>query len=372
MQRWILLVAVIGSGASLMAGCETTECGEGTIERNGACEPAEIVVTPAECGPFTRLEGTSCVPEFVPTVCDSQTTSGEVDPDTGVTSCVGLTGGGGCGTPLPCPAPEAGKQTLCGRMYNFEDSELFQAENATGARCTYMPPTATGPCSVGVRAFDAIALANDPMNAQPRPLDDFYMDDCGRFRLTGVANPSSPYLGLAFDDAAPENAGPAGNTNIVGIAVAATTNGTSINNLEGYVVPVSTTTKWQTTGGPALSGGYYAPVFRQRRTGFLTQSGVTVLKFPNMTPTPVTANDFYFKAADVTRESIDNTTPQNSTGANGTALVSGASLADTAYGGTGGLPAECRYSPQPGVTLPGIVFISIFRPTDAPGMTCPR
>jgi hypothetical protein len=370
MQRWILLVAVL---ASAEVGCKTTECAEGTIERDGACEPANVVVDPGECGPFTELQGDQCVPMFPPTECDLATTSAEVDPATGVTTCVGITGGGGgCGVPLACPAPEAGKQTLCGRMYTFEDGEAFQTADAVGTRCTYSPPTADGPCSVGIRAYDAIALASDPMNAQPRPVDDFYMDDCGRFRLTGVANPGSPYLGLAFDDALPANAGPAGNTVTVGIAVSITTNGTSINNLEGNIVPISTTTKWQTTGGPSLTNGYYAPVFRQRRTGFLTQSGVTVLKFPNMTPTPVTANDFYFRAAEVTRENIDITTPQNNTGANGTALVSGASLADTAYGGTGGLPAECRYSPQPGVTLPGIVFITIFRPTDAPGMTCPR
>lgn len=370
MQRWILLVAVLG--VSGLAGCKTTECAEGTIERNGACEPADVVVGDGECGPFTELQGDKCVPMFPPTECDPSTTQAEIDPTTGVTSCIGIAGGGGCSAPLPCPPPSAGKQTLCGRMYNFEDGELFQAEDATGARCTYMPPTATGPCSVGIRAFDAIAFATNPTGATPQNVVDFYMDDCGRFRLTDVDTPASPYLGLGIDDAVPASAGPAGNTNAVGIATAVTTNGTSINNLEGYVVPVSTTTKWQTSGGPSLTNGFYAPVFRQRRTGFLTQAGVTVVKFPAGSAVSVAANDYYFKASDVTRETIDNMTPQDSTGANGTALISGATLADMAYGGGGGLPAGCRYTPAPGVTLPGIVFISIFRPTDIPTMTCPR
>jgi hypothetical protein len=369
MQRWILIVAVL-SGLFVGVGCKTTECAEGTIERNGACEPADITVTPAECGPFTELQGESCVPTFPPTECDPSTTSPEVDPATGVTSCIGIAGGGGCSAPLACPAPTDGKQTICGRMYNFEDGELFQAANATGARCTFSPPTADGPCSVGIRAYDAIAFASNPGGATPRPTADFYMDDCGRFRLTDIDNPSSPYLGLGIDDANPADAGPGGNTNAVGIAAAITTNGTSINNLEGYIVPVATTTKWQTSGGPSIAAGYYAPVYRQRRTGFLTQAGVTVLKVPGGVPTPVMANDFYFRATDVTRETID--VALNGTGANGTALVSGATLADMAYTGTGGLPPECRFIPAPGVTLAGIVFISIFRPTDAPGMTCPR
>lgn len=367
MSRWTLFLAVL---ASVEAGCETTQCADGTIERDGSCVPAEITVGPAQCGPFTELQGDKCVPMFTPTECDSSTTQGEVDPATGVTTCVGIAGGGGCTAPLPCPPPTAGKQTLCGRMYNFEDGEIFQAENATGTRCTYSPPSATGPCSVGIRAYDAVAFAMNPQGATPRPTADFYMDDCGRFRLTDVDNPTSPYLGLGIDDANPANTGPGGNTNAVGIATAITSDGTAINNLEGYVVPVSTTTKWQTSGGPSIATGYYVPVFRQRRTGFLTQSGVQVIKV--VAPMQVTANDFYFKAADVTRESIDNTTPQNVTGANGTALVSGASLADTAYTGIMGLPPECKYSPAPGVTLPGIVFISIFRPTDQTGMTCPR
>ncbi|GEM_PF-1766978 len=370
MQRWILVVAVL---ASAEVGCKTTECAEGTIERNGDCVPADLVVDPAECGPFTELQGDKCVPMFPPTECDSSTTTPEVDPDTGVTSCIGIAGGGGCTAPLACPAPTDGKQTLCGRLYNLEDGEIFQAANPTGARCTYMPPAASGPCAVGIRAYDAIVFATNPMTATPRPTADFYMDDCGRFRLTDIDNPAPPgYVGLGIDDANPASAGPAGVTNAVGIATAMTTNGTSINNLEGYVVPLSTTTKWQTTGGPGIAQGYYVPIFRQRRTGFLTQAGVTVLKLPGGTPTPVTANDFYFKATDVTREAIDNTTPQNATGANGTALVAGATLGDMAYTGSGGLPPECRFVPAPGVTLAGIVFISIFRPTDAPGMTCPR
>lgn len=364
MQRWILLVAVL---ASAEVGCKSTECAEGTVERDGECQPADLVVGTGDCGPFTELQGDKCVPMFPPTECDPSTTQAETDPETGVTSCIGIAGGGGCGAPLPCPSPTNGKQTLCGRLYNFEDGEIFQADNATGARCTYAPPAAAGPCAIGIQAYDAVAFASSPSTAVPRPTADTYVDDCGRFRLTDIDNPASPYIGLGIDDAVPASRGPGGLTNAVGIATAILASG-SVNDLEGFVVPMSTTTKWQTTGGPSIAQGYYAPVFRARRKGTLPQAGVTVVKVAG----PVTANDFYFKATDTTRENIDITTPQNNTGANGTALVSGASLADQAYLGVGGLPPECKYSPAPGVTLVGIVFISIFRPTDVAGMTCLR
>src|ERR1041384_4050239 len=121
--RWIML-AVVGALGVVDAGCKSTDCGEGTVERDGTCEPANEVVGEAECGPFTELQGDKCVPMFPPTMCDPNTTAEETDPATGVTTCVG-TGGGGCSAPIPggCPAPATGKQTLCGRLYNFQDNE---------------------------------------------------------------------------------------------------------------------------------------------------------------------------------------------------------------------------------------------------------
>jgi hypothetical protein len=59
------------------------------------------------------------------------------------------------------------------------------------------------------------------------------------------------------------------------------------------------------------------------------------------------------------------------TGANGTALVTGALVSDgVVYSGTGALPAECRWDTHPGATLPFIVFIQIKRPINQTGMTC--
>jgi hypothetical protein len=58
----------------------------------------------------------------------------------------------------------------------------------------------------------------------------------------------------------------------------------------------------------------------------------------------------------------------SATSANGTALVTGAQL--DGYIGAGGLPAECSFEPHAGVSIPNVLFIQIFRPTDASGQTC--
>lgn len=367
-NRWIL-VAVLGLGAGIGAGCKTTDCGDGTIERNGVCEPADEMVGSAACGEGTQQIGNECLPLFPPTQCDPATTATEVDPDTGMVTCIG-TGGGGCSAPLACPAPSGGHQTVCGRLYNFEDNEPLAATGATGTRCNPAMPSADGPCAVILVAYDAIQFANSPTTAQPKATEDTYVDDCGRWRLTNIETPASGFVGFGIDDIVPANRGPGGTTNTVGVATATAASG-SINNLEGYIVKPSTTAGWQSSGGPSIATGYYAPVFRANRMGFAAQDGVVVVKQAG----PVMANDFYFQASQTTRTTIDPA--RNFTGANGTALVTMASLADVGYSGVPaaagmGLPPECKYPGLPGVTLAGIVFISIFRPIDQTGMTCNR
>src|SRR5688500_5246464 len=130
----------------LHAGCKETECGEGTIERDGKCQPADTTIDPATCGPNTEAVGEQCLPVFPPTVCDETTTEEDVDQSTNVTTCRG-TGGGGCGSPITCPQPSAGKQTICGQLYHIETNENFEATTA-GGRCDPMAPTTTGPCAL--------------------------------------------------------------------------------------------------------------------------------------------------------------------------------------------------------------------------------
>jgi hypothetical protein len=356
MRIWVLSAVVV---PLLAAGCKEVECGDGTIERDGACVRADQAFSAAKCGPFTTLVGDVCVPMFDPTVCDEATTLPDVDPATGVTTCIG-TGTSGCGAPIACPIPAAGKQTICGQLYDFENDQPFAAGGATGARC--QAGATAGPCSLGIRAYDAISFGMNPSTATPLAVGDTYIDDCGRYRLTDITLPPGPFIGLGIDDAM---MGPAGTTNAVGVATPKVAD-TATRNFEAFIATKATTDQWAASGGPPMSGGIYAMVFRAGKTGTTNRTGVTM----TLRGSPVPANDFYFTAAETTRTTVE--AAATVTGANGTALVTGASVADEVnYSGTGGLPPECQYSTHAGVALPFILFVQVLRPINATGMTCP-
>jgi hypothetical protein len=365
MRITLLLIAAIA-----LQGCKEIECGEGTIERNGSCEPRDLSVDPAKCGANTIAVGDQCLPRFEPTVCDPQTTAEDLNTTTNIITCIGTGGGGGCGAPIACPQPASGKQTICGQLYNLENNELFTAADSTGARCDPAMPATAGPCALRINAYDAIAFANNP-NTPPLVVGDTFIDECGRYRITDITPPTgSPFIALGIDDVDPTKAGPGGVTNAAGLAQPNVPD-MALKDIEAFVVPATTTTKWAQTGGPTLATGIYAMIFRQRRApSRLTQAGVTVLKGvpPNFAPTPTTDN--YFVNTDVQRERVDMAA--NVTGANGTALVAPAALTDGAFTGlpTGVLPAECRWSAHPAQTVMGVVFVQILRPVNGTG-TCP-
>lgn len=358
----LLAALVPGSGS----GCKTVDCGTGTTERNGSCVASSETVTSAKCGMLTELQGDTCVPKFPPTVCDPSTTAEEIDPSTGVVTCVG-TGAGGCSARLACPAPTDGTQAICGQIFDFETSQAFAQTAATGAACNPAAPASTGPCSLGIHAFDAVAFVGNPTGTAPLTTSEVYVDDCGRYRLEGIAQPSGPFIALAIDDAAPAAMGAGGSTNPVGIATAKLPN-TATRDLDGYVVKGATAAGW---GMPPLASGIYATIYHAKRTGTDLATGVMTTFGASNAPPPTTVNKgrtFYFGAAETTRTTID--TNATATGMNGAALVSGANLGEL-YGGTGSLPSTCAWEIHAGAAIPGVVFIQSFRPTDAPGMTCP-
>ena len=358
--RWILISAVLAASSG---GCKNVDCGVGTVERDGNCQPANETVGNAMCGPFTELQGDKCVPMFPPTMCDPGTTASDVDPATGVTTCVG-TGGGGCSTSFACPAPTAGKQSICGQLYDFENNAPFAAAGATGAKCT--TGATDGPCSLSMRAYDAIAFGTNPATAVPLTVGDIYIDDCGHYRVSNITVPAGPFIGLGIDDTDTGKAGPTGTTNTVGVATPKQVS-MATKDFEAWIVKKSTTDQWQASA-PALllSNGYYVNVFRAHRTGFDTQAGVQSTRggSPNL------ANDFYFTAAQTTRQTVD--TAATVTGANGTAIITNAAVSEgVAYGGQNAIPASCVWEAHAGASLPNIVFIQLFRPVNAVAQTCP-
>jgi hypothetical protein len=343
----------------LFTGCKNVDCGNGTIEANGTCVPADNQVGDAKCGPFTMLVGDQCVPVFPPTQCDNGTTQPDVD-DMGVTTCIG-TGGG-----FACPPPATGKQTICGQIYDVETNLAF---SDPGAMCVKCPAaaTATGPCSLGIKAYDAIAFGTNPQTAVPLVTGEVYIDDCGRYKIPDIVVPSGPFIGLGIDDAdSAGKQGPLGTTNTVGVATPKAP-GTATKDFEAFIAKKSTTDMWQASGSPPMSGGLYMPIFRAMSTGLANQMGVTVTRSGSTIP----GDDSYFVAAQVGHTMIDPVA--TSTGANGTALIINASVSESAVysAQVGPLPAECRWETHAGASLPFILFIQVFRPSDAIGKTCP-
>jgi hypothetical protein len=276
--------------------------------------------------------------------------------------------GAGCDAALACPPPsDANHQTICGQLFDLENGAKWKATNAAGAKCT--APTADGPCSVNIVAYDAIAFGTNPASTPTLTSDPVYVDDCGRYRLTNIQVPAGPFVALAIDDADTAKRGPMGSTNTVAVATPKQ-GGLATLNIDGWVASKATTDTWENSGGPPVSGGLYIPVFHEmiEKTNRDLQDGVTFTRSGNLAP----SQDDYFVTAESGRHTIEPTA--TATGFNGTALVTGATVSDLViYSGIGGgLPAGCRWETHAGASLPFILWVQDFRPQNAFGQICDR
>jgi hypothetical protein len=363
------MMVLATAGVAAEPGCTTVTCGVGTIERNGECAPADEAVGSASCGSGTILVGDRCVTTVE---CDPSTTMPVINPDGSVT-CQGINDKVPCGSPISCPAPSTGKQTVCGQLYNIEDNTPFQAAGGDGSRC--MGGETEGPCALRMDAYDASLFAGDPMGTTPLNVADKYLDNCGRYKFIDITPPAAPFLGLGFDDAMASNLGPGGITNAVGVALP-TAPDTATDKFEAWIATSATTTAWATSGGPSLATGFHVLIFRAHKcdatgtcTGdrFANQAGVQIYKGS----TAVSSSDYYFDAADTDRTMID--TNATTTGANGTGLLTGARVTDNlVWTGMGGITdtTNCTWEQHAAASIPGVVTFQIYRPTDQLGHTC--
>lgn len=363
------LLALLGLLLALAASCKSIDCGDGTAERDGTCVPANETIGTATCDPATtELHGTVCTAK-VQRTCDPDTTEDVVDIN-GAHICVGL-GGSGCSAKIACPPPAAGKQTICGQLYDFENNEPFAEAGATGAQCA--DNVTTGPCALGIKSYDAVVFAMT--GGGELATGPVYIDDCGRYKIPDITQPGPPgFIALGIDDKA-GTPGISGVTNPVGVTATAAPN-TITRDFEAFIVRGATVQGWGavtgTPGTPSLMGGIYAPVYRGHRTGTDLATGVTVTVAPMSMPTSMTtsmARDFYFGPTDATRTTLDGAA--NATGMNGTALWNGATLAEVYSGTGGGLPSQCLWEVHAAAAIAGVIFVQIFRPMNFPGMTCP-
>jgi hypothetical protein len=370
MRNHLLFITLLAS-LSANAGCVQTECGDGTIERDGKCEPANVNAPTADCGPYTKLQGNICVPELPPTECDPLTSMPSVDPMTGVVTCIG-TGGGGCNAQLACPQPTGStKLTICGQLYDFEDMSKFSGD-ASGARCDSSAPTTSGPCALTALAFDALVYGNDQTkgNVTPTGPDDVYIDDCGRFRIANIeTNGTGPFIGLGFTEAGKLPQRPLNQLTVTATTGVATLKPANrvVTKLEAFIAKPSTIMGWESSGGPPLSGGIYVGIFKAHKAGVgdqnANQAGVK-FTFNNGL---IQSQDYYFQASQTTNTTIDPNAM--ATGVNGSGFLTGTNVNQaTAYSGTGGITdtANCTWENHAAANLANIVFFQIYRKSDVP------
>jgi len=366
----IVSLLILAYATTAAPACNSIACGTGTIERNGTCAPADETVNAAMCGPNTMVQGTQCVPVYPPTICDPGSTTEDTGSD-GVTTCRGNGTSGGCSGPIACPNPATGKQTICGQIYNFEDGSTFQGAK-TGAACA--GTETTGPCALQIVAYDAVNFAMNPTMTQPQAVGKVVIDDCGRYAVEDITPPSNAYIALGFDDRG-QPLGPTGVTVTTGVAMP-TAPDTKTQGFEAFVLDQSVIGTWMGTGGPSLSTGIYAGVFRAHNCdngtcvgdAFANQAGVQISKGTTVNG----SNDFYFLAADGnTRQHNDGSA--NATSMNGTALLINTMVGDgPIYTGQMGITdtTNCQWEPHAAANVPGLLFIQIFRKTAKALKTC--
>lgn len=344
-------------------GCKTTECGEGTTERDGSCVPASEVIGNAKCGAGTELHGDICEPVVPPAVCDPATTEESEPDENGVITCIGTGAATGCSARVACPAPtDANHQTICGQIYDFETGQPYQAVGATGAACA--AGATTGPCAMGVTALDAVAYVTTGGASGVLTTGAISIDDCGRYKVPDIALPAGPLIALGFDDADVAKRGPMGTTSLTAVATAKSPGGTT-RDFEAFFLAPAVVAGWVGAGVPFdMTNGIFAALFRGHATGRDPAAGVTVYR----NGAKDMDHDYYFSNV-ANRTTLDS--QSNATTMNGGALFNIVGQMPTdVYTGQGALPAGCMWDFHAGASIGFAVFIQIFRPTNVSGMTC--
>lgn len=333
----------------LSTGCDAVECGEGTAESNGTCVPADgVSPDDPRCGAGTVFDpvAQACVPELPPTECGPNTEPIE-RPD-GVIECVGT--GTSCADPLPCPLPDSGDVTVCGRLVDTETSAPIAAGDGTEtSACDPANPTADGPCALQLVLVDAIAFATNPGAATPLPAAELTLDSCGRYRAVSVAAPPSGFLGVAIDDS---TAGAPDDHVTTGVPAAPDSR---TDNLILVATRRSTDQAWTTSAGDPFGGATFSEMGAILITYVHAGVPVAGVEITAGGAAVDDADDFYFDDADpASRSSI--APGQNATGANGAALAVGTALG--AHSGSGAEPPGCTWPSAPGASITGVIFAS--------------
>jgi hypothetical protein len=366
MRTYLGLTLVAAATSLVNVSCSQVECGQGTVERDGTCFPADTATNPANCGgagPFATVLGLDGKCETaVPTVCDELTTREETDDQTGITTCIGTAGG--CDSEFSCTV-EPNKATLCGHIYDSQtDLPIPKALLNPEMQCSPTAPTNDGPCSLRLRFFDALDFAMNPTGAQPivPPAGGVFQDGCGRYKGENMTRATFGFMGIAVDDH--PMATPTDPHRLTGVATsnAAASPG---NGFRAYSTRVTTDMAWTSSAG--LTGmtfaqrGVLAITFRYHQ---MPVAGVQARRSGALIPN----DDFYFSDTGVTRNTV--APAQTMTGANGTALVIN-SPSPIEHDGVGAEPSGCRWPANLAASVMGVTFIQLKDAETAAGAACP-
>jgi hypothetical protein len=350
-RTWLpLFVAMLGGAAASSTGCNAVECADGTIEQDGVCVPADEVVDEATCGPGTVLgTGGVCVVE-TPTVCGPNTME-DTTTIPGTVLCVG-TGAGDCSTEITCPPAAMNRVSVCGRLYDVETDQRIVGVDATGLNCEDPDAVQSGPCELGMQFFDALEFAGDPEGATPLEPEQFYIDDCGRFRAHNIQRPSLGFLGIGADDTT------AGDTHRLTGTAFPVVSAEVRNGQKVYVVETATDDAWSTQAGldPGfVDRGAFMTVFL---IGGVPEEGVKIIEGGAVE----SANDYYFGDTDPsTRSTVlpdqAGEGPEDATGVNGAGIKINSALVE--HSGMGGaLPGGCTWESALAASIQGVLFFS--------------
>jgi hypothetical protein len=346
-----LSALVFGVAASASLSCTKTECGDGTIERDGVCVPGDFDPDSAHCGEGTVLGPSGqCESEYLPTVCQEGTTMPDETLEPGVVTCVGI-GGGGCDIDLPCPSPtpNSGKISFCGRIYDVGDDHQIQALTPTTKACSDPEAAQDGPCALTLQFFDALDFAANPTTTTPLQPGEFTIDDCGRWAAKDLPRPGLGFLGIGLDD----ETNP-GIYRLTGVAFPAVANQTK-TKVRAYVVLDADVQAWSTDAGQTdfATQGVFATTFYRgtASSGYVPVAGVQITEAGNVEA----ANDWYFDDTILTsRKSVSDTL--TATGPNGSGLKINSGLVE--HSGTGAEPSGCTWTSALARAIPGVVFYS--------------
>ena len=325
-------------------GCDQLECGGGTARLGDTCQPADV--TEPACGPGTTYDSTTglCTNSLVESgfgECGEGTE--RVVLDDGIAVCVG-TGAVDCNSEPPCPAPNPGRVTVCGRIHDLATLEPV-GTNETPLQAGVLQAEIWEPLSF--------------VQGTPLRLGQAELNCGGWFTARDLFPQASQLLAIGVDDG---DGAPDSNIQ-TGVAFSATA-GETVRRLTAFITPRTLDAQWTSSAGDPFAGatfaerGVFLPIYIDPTADATPPfrgapvAGVTVTRDGSV----VSGSDYYFASGAGGYETVDPTL--NATSSAGGALFVNAPTAEN-FSGVGAEPAGCGWSSELAGTAAGIVFVQV-------------